>query len=344
MRRLIFVLLTLIGTNARAEAAPWNKGFVNIRPDSRLWVEQRAAQNGRPTLFVANGLTYSTTQWQALVASLDKIDPDLGLVLYDMVNMGKTLLDRVPDIPEVMFDDQMRDLKDLYTTLNIPGPKYLIGLSYGGGLVLNYLASYPNDFERVIAEAPYLRPLADQDNFIKNEVTGYKLMFPFDPRSKQDLYDIFLRDFVYKFFPLAEPVLLENPFKTEGVYRMVQGSETWEVRNVMDNYPAGKLFLVVGDKDQYIPLADQTQFWRELKSSAKASMVIIRGASHKLPEVVPDFDAQLIVQILNGNPALNQGLTFQGDLLKGQLTSDNLVIPLNLKATATCDTQLRRTK
>ncbi len=40
--------------------------------------------------------------------------------------------------------------------------------------------------------------------------------------SDDDLYDLFLHQIVYATYPQAEPIVLENPFKLEATYRLVQ--------------------------------------------------------------------------------------------------------------------------
>src|SRR5437870_4588767 len=115
MKSLILALLTLVSASAfgRFEPAVFQKGMVQIRSDRRLYVEQRKAAPGKPTILFCNGLTWSTTQWQPLVEALDKLDPEIGIVLYDMVGMGKTLLDRAPVNYDIPFDNQIQDLKQL---------------------------------------------------------------------------------------------------------------------------------------------------------------------------------------------------------------------------------------
>src|SRR5665213_4014056 len=106
MKRFIFVLLTMISTQIHAGTSAWTKGFVQVRANQRLYVEYRKAQPGRPTIFLLNGLTWETTQWQPLVTALDQLDTSIGIVLYDMEGMGKTLLDKAPINFDIPFESQ----------------------------------------------------------------------------------------------------------------------------------------------------------------------------------------------------------------------------------------------
>ena len=342
MRHLIFAALTLLGTqlHARGEVAPFKKGFVQIGENRRLYVEQRLAAPGKPTIFFCNGLTWSTPQWQPLVTALDKIDPSIGIVLYDMVGMGKTLLDRAPVDYDIPFASQVEDLDALVKALNIQGPKTLSGLSYGGAVAIEYLSLHPDEFQKVIAMAPFLQKLPDQDKMINQAIAANRQTVPFNPATDEELYDFFLKQIVYWTYPAAEPIMLENPYKTEGVYRMVKGAKNWSAMNSISRLPPGKLHLMVGQKDPLVTLPMQQNFWQALPQETRASFLVIRDTEHKLPEIRPDYTAGWIHEILIDNPAISSGLVFDGDPVKGEARSGSVVIPMHKEGL--CETFLRK--
>lgn len=340
MKYLILALLTAVGSSAFANAnapAAFVKGMVQIRPDRRLYVEYRKAAPGKATLFLCNGLTWSTTQWQPLVDALNKVDPEIGIVLYDMVGMGKTLLDRAPVTYDIPFVDQIKDLKDLYVTLNIKGPRILSGLSYGGAVALEYLAQYPNDFDKVIAMSPFLQRLPEQDSWIKQNIAAVRIAFPYNPATDDELYDFFLRQLVYSLYPTVEPIMRENPFKTEGVFRMVKGAKNWRALDNVHRFPPGKLHLLSAVNDVFVSLSSQQSFWQALPASVRASYLVLRLTGHKIPEERPDITAVWIMKIINGEKAISEGRVFDGDPAKGTATSGSIVIPLK---EFTCDSRL----
>lgn len=301
MKRLIFMTLLLLGS--KVQAAPMIKGFVQVRPKQRLYVEYRPALNGKETLFLANGLTYSTKQWQDFV---DALDPELGVVRYDMEGMGKTLLDKAPITFDILLESQTRDLKDLRTKLNIQGPTALIGLSYGGAVALDYLATYPEDFDKVIAMAPFLQRLPDQDEAVLNMVALHNLTFPFDMRSSDEIYDYYLRLIIFTTYPLAEPIVLENKYKLEGVYRMVKGAKNWRAADLVEQFPPGKLYLMAGEDDPYVKLPYLQEFWKNVPSRAKAGFITLHGVHHKIPEEVPELAAKWVTRFLSEKPEAKQ--------------------------------------
>ena len=319
--------LTRVETTA-ANRPAFSKKFVQIRQDQRLWVEHRPAVNGKPTVFFANGLTWSTRQWQPMVKALDQLDPELGIVLYDMQGMGETLLDDKPIKKELPFDGQVRDLKDLYDALDIEGPKVLAGLSYGGAVTLEYLARYPDDFEKGIAMAPFLERLPDQDQWIRNMIKVSRSMFPMNPHTDEELYDYWLRQLVYMTYPSAEPIILENPYKLEAVFRMVQGAKNWRALETADRLPRRKLHLLAGQEDPFVRLPWLETFWRAVPEQSRASFLILRNTTHKLPQERPDIVAAWLMHILSENPNLNRGLIFEGDPYTKTAKSGNVSLPL----------------
>lgn len=329
MRRILFAVILLFC--ARLQAAEFKKGFVEIRPNARLYVEQRAAVNGKATLVFLNGLTYSTKQWRELVTALDRIDPDLGIVLYDMVGMGQTLLDRAPVDYDIPFAQQVTDLNALVSKLAISGRKYVIGLSYGGAVALQYMADYPGVFDQAVIMSPFLFRLPAQDTWIANIIKWHRLTYPFDPRADDELYEYYLHNLVFSTYPMAEPILLENPYKLEATYRMVKGARNWKATDVTERLPKSKLHLMAGDQDEYVNIDWLKTFWNQVPDSARASFVHSKDSKHKIPEDKPAFAAAWIAEILAGNSSLQKGLTFEGDPAKMLARSGDLVIDLNNK-------------
>jgi len=327
MRYTLLALLTF--TFAFAHARTFTKGFVQIRPDQRLWVEQRKALNGKPTIVFLNGLTWSTREWQPLVEALDLLDSDLGIVLYDMQGMGETLLDKKPVTWDIPFDAQIRDLKSLITKLNLQGPKVLAGLSYGGAGVLDYLALYPDDFDKGIAMSPFLARLPDQDRWIRGMIEYTRQMQPWNTSTDDELYDFYLRQLVFTTYPSAEPVVLENPYKLEAVYRMVKGAKDFKAVDIATKLPKGKLHLMSGEFDPYVSVDWQRSFWADVPEKTRASFIVFRDTSHKLPQERPDFTAAWLLQIVRNNPDLQKGLTFDGDPVAGTAKSGDITIPMH---------------
>jgi len=335
---ILISIICAFAQTATALQSTWKKGLVEVRPGQKLYVEYRAAVGNKPTLFLLNGLTWSTRDWKKFVAAMDDIDPDIGFVLYDMRGMGRTLIEYAPIRENILFEDQVDDLKALRTYLNVKGKTALVGLSYGGAVSIAYPAKYPRDFDLSIAMAPFIERLTDQDVMINGWIGQHRMLYPFDPRTKEELYDHYLRILIYSTYPAYEPVLLENPWKLEATFRMVQGAKNFTAVGQVEGLPKDKLHLMGAMSDDFVKPERLEIFWNAVKAKA-ASFLKLKLTKHKIPSEEPEIAASWVYQIMTGNPHIAHGAVFVGDPFKGEARSGNIVIPL--EKAGFCDTLLR---
>lgn len=336
----IFVLLFAICFGLNAFAVNWQKGFVKVGSTQRLYVEHRPAKEGKPTIYFLNGLTWSTQDWQPLVAALDVIDPGIGIVLYDMEGMGKTLLNKAPVSFDIPYSHQVRDLKNLKKKLKVRGESILAGLSYGGAIALAFASQFPGEFSQIVVMAPLLERLKDQDTYIKGLVRAHRLNFPFDLRGDNELYDHYLRIFIYTTYHLAEPSILENPFKQEAIYRMVKGIKDWQAWEHLTGFPPQSVHVLGAAEDAYIKDRALQKYWDSLPESSRASYLRIAETGHKIPDERPELTAAWLYYILAKHPDLQRGLFFEGDPKKLIARSGKISLPLKQKARVGCGSYL----
>lgn len=297
LAKFVSILLVFFSVQAFSFDSKSNfKGFVDIG-SKELYVDYNAPEVGRPTVILLNGLTYSTVQWDAMVEHLKATG--LGVLRYDMDGMGQTLLKyKMPDSP-YPYQEQVSDLDDLLKTLKMKAPYNLVGLSYGGGIGAMYTAIYPRKVKNAILMAPYTEALAQQDNWIKLQVALTRLQFPFNPYSDDAIYDYFLKQVCYTTYPFAEPIVLENPYKLEAVFRMTQGIRKLKVADYVSKFPKNSVTLVMAENDQYIPEEVLENFWKIVPASAKAGKILVQNSEHKIPEAQPAKAAQIVDQIVS---------------------------------------------
>jgi hypothetical protein len=147
---------------------------------------------------------------------------------------------------------------------------------------------------------------------IKAQITQTRLAFPLNPASDDELYDYFLRQVVYSTYPMAEPIVLEHPFKLESTFRLVQGVRRLKVLDIASRLPAGKVHLVLARQDQYVQNYIHDTFWAKVPKSKRASRLYIQGSEHKIPEAVPRFAAWWTKLIIEGDPRVSGDRTFEG--------------------------------
>lgn len=299
-------------------------GFVTLKEGHELYVQYVKPKEKMPTIVLLNGLTYSTEQWTAFIAPL--VARGVGVVRYDMIGMGQTLLKYAPISQTIKIEEQVRDLDILLTVMKVKGPYNIIGLSYGGGVAAGYAAAFPEKVKNLIMMAPFTRPLEGQDNWIKAQIWATRQMFPFNKASDDDLYQYFLKQIVYMTYPQAEPVVLGNPFRLEAVFRMADGIRKFRPVDFAPLLPAKKLHLMIARQDQYIDTAVLEEYWNAASPESHASLMYINGSEHKMVEAVPRFTAAWVYEIITGNAKLFKGNTFEGYPYRGEIRSGDETI------------------
>lgn len=297
-----------------------HRGFVEVRPTRELYVEYRPAQGGQPTVILLNGMTYSTTHYASLVRPL--VDRGYGVVSFDFDGMGKSLLRYAPSTEAYSYKTQITDTRHLLTFLKLKPPYNFVGLSYGGGIGIGYALDYPQEVKNLILISPYTLPLAAQDDWIRSQIWATRQMYPWNKTSEDELYDYFLHQIVYATYPQAEPTVLENPFKLEAVYNLARGIRKFRPQDHAGQLRDGIVHLMVAGGDQYIPRPVLEDFWQGLSPKARQSKILVQNVEHKINEAAPRFTAAWIAEILQGNPLLSQGRSFEGDPYSGVVRSE----------------------
>lgn len=331
----LFFSLFILGLSAVAHAdqrsADTNRPqqiWVKVAPEKELYVEYYAPREGEPTLVLLNGLTYSTKQWSNFIEPL--IQRGVGIVCFDFEGQGKVLLRYAPALEMIPYDRQVADLHELLAQLKVKKPYNLLGLSYGGGIGIAYAMKYPNFVNQLMLMAPYTRPLANLDNWIRAQIWATKTIFPFVNWTEDELYDYYYKQIVYATYPQYEPVVLENPFKLEATFRLAQGIRKFVPENLTDSLKV-PVHLIVARNDQYIPQADLEKYWELMPKKIKMSRLFINNSEHKIPEVLPNFSSGWIYQILKENSLLFKGLDFDGFPFQGIAKSTEGTVVLGEK-------------
>lgn len=291
----IFTLLLLVGLKITALASPVEISWVPVSSTKELYTEYYPPQEGKPTVVLLHGLTYTTLQWRKFVKELTAIG--YGVVCYDMEGMGQTLLKYAPIKSIIPITTHVPDLQVLLRKLKIKKPYNIIGLSYGGGVAVAFAVKYPKLVGNLILMAPYTKPIEKVDSYIKMQVNATRLMNPFNPYTDDQIYEFYFRQFVYQTYPQQEPIVLENPYKLEAVFRLSEGTPAF----IPENHAAEVTVptsLLIPDKDQYFTSAEYEQFWSLFPPASKKNLFYVKNSEHKIPEAQPAQAAKLIQQIL----------------------------------------------
>lgn len=304
-------------------ASALEAGFVKLASGRSLYTDYVKPAPGKPTIVLVNGLTYRTGCWDAFVRELH--GDGYGILRYDPMGHGKTLLKYSKKIEAISYEDQVEDLAQLLDALNLP-TAHLVGLSYGGGIGFAFAAKYPARIATLTAMAPFVAPIPWQDRYLQMQVEQTRIMNPLLTWTDDEIYDWYLRNFVFATYPSYEPIVMENSYKLEATFRLVQGIRKFHVVDVVHKLPLGKLHLVIAGDDTYVPGEMHDKFWAALPKGLAATRMTIAGSGHKIPELEPQFAARWVKQIVGGNPKLTQGRDFNGTPWTGKATAGSIVV------------------
>jgi len=315
MKSLVMTLILLAFVPAWSNAESY-KGLVEVN-GRKLYVDYTEPVENKPTVILVNGLTYSTRNWAPVARHFR--GAGYGLLMFDMFGMGTTLLSNPLPTRPILYKQQAADIRALLTTLRIRGPYNLVGLSYGGGIIASFATQFPRDVANMVLFAPYTEFLEFQKNWLKTQIDVTRKMFPHNPATDEELTDFFIRQLVYTTYPLAEISSVENPYKLEGITRLVQGIRMYQPIEETRNIPPRSLHLVVAENDQYIPRDVFNRYWKAVPKRSRASRTLVRYSEHKMPEAFPRFTYQFIKGVVDGQPLLFSGDTLVADPLTMQI-------------------------
>jgi pimeloyl-ACP methyl ester carboxylesterase len=321
---VLFGLLASVSFVSASQAAQTYKGFVTIAPGRALYAEYERPDAGKPTIVLLNGLTYRLGCWDRFTNFLR--GHGYGILRYDPAGMGETLLKYAPATAAFPLSEQVNDLNNLLVQLRIAGPVHVVGLSYGGALGMQFAIEHADRVATLILMAPFVAPLESQDTWIKAEIVQTRILFPYNPASDDELYDFFLRQIIYATYPTAEPIVLENPYKLEATFRLVQGVRKFLAKDIAAKLPPAHTHMMIARQDQYLNNAVHDKFWSQLPAGVRASRLYIQGSEHKIPEAVPNFAASWVLRIVGGDPQISGGKTFEGNPLTGVAETPGLKI------------------
>lgn len=301
----IIFLIFAMGTSW-AFASETFRGHLKLADGRQIFTEYLPSKSHKPTLVLLNGMTYEVASWDSLVAYLVK--RGFGVLRFDFQGQGKTLEESGPITEVIPYQEQVRDVDLVTKALGLRGKLHLVGLSYGGGIAIEFARVFPHRTQEIILMAPYMRPLTNQDGWIRINVqlaqaskelldrsTWITRQFPV---SHDQWYDYFLRVLVSSLYPVAEPVILRHPWRLEATYRMAQGIRKFNAHDIAHQLHQVPVHLIEAGNDQYLPPEDLREFWKLLPESNRNTYVRFLHTEHKIPEDVPEGLADWLERVV----------------------------------------------
>ena len=297
------------------------EGYVEISPGRYLYVRQDVPEGGAVKGYVDinNGLTFNTLDNTALADAL--LRRGYGVIRKDDKGMGKTMLrDPSPSGP-IPIQDQAADTLDLLRLLGFSesNPVHVFGLSYGGGKAIEILRQGQGMIGEAFSDAPYTEPVGMTHKQVSDQVSQHEFVRHRLPsvvesfergflrsislphiqddlgvlsleEQRDKLYSAYLYLHVVGTYHLFETNLLNILFtdgidafkkQMDSIYFLVEGIRKWQSRESAKQLPDGRLNLIAGTADEYVPLETLVNFWETIPERVHSTFVQIQAGRHK---------------------------------------------------------------
>lgn len=229
--------------------------------------------------------------------------------LYKLWEISKDSLNP-KNMKDTHYSRQVSDLKELVEAFKGQSKVHLVGLSYGGAIGEAFVAKYSELVESFLMVAPFVKRLPQQHDWITSQIKMTKFFNPLFSASEESLYLFYLRVLVYSTYPLAEPTLLKNPFRTEGAFRLAAGTLDFDGVKIAEGSDQSKTYLITAGKEEYVPPQHHQELWAQLKTSGAQTQIIIDNTDHKINLSYPEDLANLTRKVIYGELKYSHGETY----------------------------------
>lgn len=288
---LIFLLSGLMLT-VTVDGQTWSShsGFLDVA-DGKLYYET-AGEGDETIVFIHDGLVHADV-WDG---QFSKFAEKYRVVRYDRRGYGRS------PIPEKNYSN-IDDLHSVFTFLNID-KAILIGMSAGGGLVIDYALKYPENVSSLIAVGAVVSGFTYSDHLTTR---GGRLTAA-DYGNREKLLEYFVKEDPYEIAPQNKEVreklwaLMEkNPQNMDfGKSRLAIPPDRPAIK-VLNEIKVPAL-VVIGEFD----IPDVFVHAGAIESGIpNAQKVIIPGAGHLVPYEQPELFNEQVSIFLNSSEFFN---------------------------------------
>jgi len=237
-----------------------------------LYYEVHGPQSGPAVVLLHHGLG-SVQAWKAQVPAL--IANGYRVMVYDRWGYGKS--DPRPQLSIPYFEE---DLADLFSLVEILDPSHLtlVGHSDGGTLSLYFAAAHPERLHRLVSVSAHIY----FETKMENGILGVRQAFEENPGFREGLRRM-------------HGEKTQAVFKAwfEGWYN--PANRSWDMRPILRKI-ACPVLVVQGMQDEH---ATPQQALDTATSIPDGEVWLARGASHMLPQDLPDAFNRRLLEFLS---------------------------------------------
>ena len=314
----ILIFLFLLFSNAISQQDSIKSGYIDVH-DGKLYYEM-AGQGDETIVLIHDGLVHHAI-WDSQFTAFSK---NFKVVRYDRRGYGMS------PKPEKKYSN-IEDLYQVFTTLNID-KAILIGMSAGGGLVLDFTIAHPDKVSKIIVVGAVVGGFTYSEHM---QTRGGRLT-PADYGDPEKLLKYIVKEDPYEIAP-------QNADKKEKLWTLMQKfpHNIDPERNRLTIIPEKKAvnflndikvpaLIIVGEYDipDVFVHAGAIEF-----GIPNAQKVIIRNAGHLVPYEQPDEFNKQVMSFLNSSEFFqvleNEGVSAVTELFKKKWKQDKSWLPFS---------------
>jgi pimeloyl-ACP methyl ester carboxylesterase len=289
------------------------RGWVTIG-DRSLYAEHTLAEPGFPTLVLLNGLSSSTRDWDEFLGPF--LSEGYGSLSFDFRGQGRSLMREIEERghfeAQVACEEQTADLEALLRHFQIPAPYHFVGMSYGGGIAIDFAARNPDQVAKLILIVPYLIRL-DHAHPLQRTWSGHLdairemgALGSHVADSARSWYQQFITSYMDKRFASQVP----DPTIRKASIDLTLGIMSFNALTCLAKLPPSSVHLITVGRDALVPRGLYSEMWSKLPERAKQSWLYIEDGEHLLLEQFPHFVAQWIDLVLADDPRIKDAKKF----------------------------------
>ncbi len=320
MKTISFLVSAMLALIVPTSAWALEDGVVELASDHKVYYRYQAAEAGKPTVVLMNGLIYAVENWDEYFNELSKDGTGVLQVAYSTQPESlQALQGETPYFAKMTYHPffqwiqsglEIQDLVDetmaVVDVLEI-SQFNLVSLSYGSIPATELALQNKDRVNHFVLIAPAVMTSGRYNAYGASRHAWYQTLKQSGNIYADYFYDAEIGN-TLSFLVTQNKYSFENvPFKNfySGVYQMARASKWFDLKDYADaDLPSTSLF--VASMEEAALYKDQIQFWEMMENNpAKRSLVTFAGSYHAIPGVAPEVAAEQTRLAINEQLAID---------------------------------------
>ncbi len=318
MKSISFLVSAMLILILPTSAWALEEGVVELASDHKVYYRYQAAEAGKPTVVLMNGLIYAVENWDEYFTELSKDGTGVLQVAYSTQPESlQSLQGETPYFAKMTYHPffqwlqaglEIQDLVD-ETMAVVDALKIsqfnLVSLSYGSIPATELAVQNKDRVNHFVLIAPAVMTSGRYNPYGASRHAWYQTLKLSGHLYADYFYDTEIGNTLALLVTQNKYNFEDVPFENfySGVYQMARASKWFDLKDYAEaDLPATTLF--VATLEEAALYKDQLRFWELMENNpAKNNLVTFAGSYHAIPGVAPEVAAE------QTRLAINQQLT-----------------------------------